>query len=315
MKGKILLIDTIHSSFKTSLEQQGFICDEGYAMSKDEILSILKEYNGVVIRSRFKIDADFLSRATHLKFIARAGAGMENIDAEAATKHGIQLINAPEGNRDAVGEHAIGMLLALLNHLIRADKEVRQGIWKREENRGEEIQGKTIGIIGFGNMGTAFAKKLQGFEVNMLVYDPYINIDKQQYPYVQQVSMDVIFEQADVISLHIPLTSETNKMVNADFLSKFKKPIRIINTARGKVVETAALTEAMKAGKVIGAALDVLEYELISFENIDASQLPEPFQYLINSERVILSPHIGGWTHESNEKIAQTLVKKIIKLY
>jgi D-3-phosphoglycerate dehydrogenase len=315
MKGKILLIDTLHPSFKSSLELLGFVCDEGYAMSKDEILSIIKDYNGVAIRSRFKIDADFLSKASHLTFIARAGAGMENIDAEAASKHGINLINAPEGNRDAVGEHAIGMLLAMMNHLLRADNEVRHGIWKREENRGDEIQGKTIGIIGFGNMGTAFAKKLQGFEVNMLVYDPYIKIDQQQYPYVKQVSIDTIFEQADIISLHVPLTAETNKMVNADFLSKFKKPIRLINTARGKVVETAALTDAMKKGTVLNVALDVLEYESISFENLDASQLPEPFQYLIKSDRAILSPHIGGWTHESNEKIAQTMVTKITKLF
>jgi D-3-phosphoglycerate dehydrogenase len=315
MKGKILLIDTLHPSFKSSLEQQGFVCDEGYAMSKDEILSIIKDYNGVAIRSRFKIDADFISKASHLKFIARGGAGMENIDAAAAATYGINLINAPEGNRDAVGEHAIGMLLAMMNHLIRVDKEVRLGIWKREENRGDEIQGKTIGIIGFGNMGTAFAKKLQGFEVNMLVSDPYIHIDPQQYPYVQQVSIDTIFEQADIISLHVPLTSETNKMVNVDFLSKFKKPIRLINTARGKVVDTAALTEAMENGSVISVALDVLEYEAVSFENLDAASLPEPFQYLIKSDRAILSPHIGGWTHESNEKIALTMANKIIQLF
>ena len=315
MRGKILLIDTLHSSFKSSLEQQGFVCDEGYSLSKDEVLSIIEKYNGVAIRSRFKIDADFLSKASHLNFIARAGAGMENIDEKAASKYGIQLLNAPEGNRDAVGEHAIGMLLALTNHLLRVDNEVRKGIWKREENRGDEIQGKTIGIIGFGNMGTAFAKKLQGFEAILLTYDPYITIDKQQYPYVQQVSLETIFEQADIISLHVPLTKETNKMVNADFLNKFKKPIRLINTARGKVVDTEGLMEAMKMEKVIAVALDVLEYETISFENIDASQLPIPYHYLINSERSILSPHIGGWTHESNEKIAQTLAKKITALF
>jgi D-3-phosphoglycerate dehydrogenase len=315
MKGKILLIDTLHPSFKATLEANNFIVDEGYQLTKEEILSIINQYNGVAIRSRFKIDKDFIEKASHLKFIARAGAGMENIDEVAANTFGINLINAPEGNRDAVGEQAIGMLLALMNNLMRADNEVRNGIWKREENRGVELKGKTVGIIGFGHMGSAFAKKLRGFEVEILVNDPYKKVDANEFQDVNQVELSVLIASSDIISMHVPLTEGTRYMVNADFFRTSTKPLYFINTSRGKVVDTNALVNAMKAGIVKGACIDVIEYESISFEQLDSSSLPEPFQYLLQSDRVILSPHIAGWTHESNEKIAMTMATKILQLY
>lgn len=315
MKGRILLIDTLHPSFKTTLEVNNFIVDEGYHLTKEEVISIIDQYNGVAIRSRFKIDRYFIEKAKHLKFIARAGAGMENIDEVAANSFGINLINAPEGNRDAVGEQAIGMLLALMNNLIRADKEVRNGIWKREENRGIELKGKTVGIIGFGNMGTAFAKKLRGFEVEILVNDPYKEVDTNEFQDVKQVELNELLATSDIISMHVPLTEETRYMVNGDFFKSATKPLYFINTSRGKVVDTNALVNAMKSGIVKGACIDVIEYESTSFEQLDASSLPEPFQYLLQSDRVILSPHIAGWTHESNEKISNTMAQKIMQLY
>jgi D-3-phosphoglycerate dehydrogenase len=314
-KPAVLLIDTLHPSFIETLSQSGVEFIEGYHLTKEEILSQSDVYNGMAIRSRFKLDESFLNALTNTVVIGRAGAGMENIDAVAAAKNNIELVNAPEGNKDAVGEHAIGMLLALNNHLIRVNQEVRNGIWKREENRGVEIQGKTIAVLGFGNMGQAFAKKLQGFEANILVYDPYITINKSDFPYVTQVNLQEVYHQADIISMHVPLTEETNQMVNEMFLNSFQKEITLINTARGKVVNTQALVNAMQSGKVKYAALDVLEYESISFENLDASKLPEAFKYLIKSDRVLLSPHIAGWTLESNIKIATTLAKKMIAVF
>lgn len=314
-KPVVLLIDTLHSAFIDTLKENNVAIVEGYHLSKDEIIASEAQYNGMAIRSRFKLDESFLNKLSNTVVIGRAGAGMENIDAVAASNNKIELVNAPEGNKDAVGEHAIGMLLALNNHLIRVNQEVRNGIWKREENRGVEIQGKAIAIIGFGNMGKAMAKKLQGFDANILVYDPYLTISKDEYPYVKQVTLHQIFEEADIISLHVPLTEETNQMVNDDFLNSFKKEITLINTARGKVLNTQALVNALKSGKVKYAALDVLEYESVSFENLDASKLPEAFQYLIQSDRVLLSPHIAGWTLESNIKIATTLASKMISVF
>ena len=311
----VLLIDTLHPSFIDTLIQHGVDYIEGYHLSKEEILSQSEQYNGMAIRSRFKLDESFLNKLTNTVVIGRAGAGMENIDAAAAAKNNIELVNAPEGNKDAVGEHAIGMLLALNNHLVRVNQEVRNGIWQREENRGIEIQGKTIAVIGFGNMGKAFAKKLQGFESNIIVYDPYITISKAEFPYVTQVDLDAVFNQADVISFHVPLTEETNQMANDEFLNSFKKEITLINTARGKVVNTQSLVNSIKSGKVKYAALDVIEYESVSFENLDASKLPAAFQYLINSDRVLLSPHIAGWTLESNIKIATTIANKMIAVF
>ncbi len=313
MPNKVLIIDTIHPVFNSLMTEAGTICDDGTQLTKEEIFSRINQYDGIVIRSRFAIDKSFLSVCDNLKFIARAGAGMENIDVSTATEKGIICINAPEGNRDAVGEHAIGMLLMLFNNLKLADAEVRQGIWKREENRGLELQEKTVGIIGFGNMGSAFAEKLKGFGVNILAYDKYITVDSSRYSFVKQVSLENLFDETDILSLHVPLTFETNYLVNDAFLQRFKKSIYLINTARGKIVNTNALVNQLKTGKVTGACLDVLEYESISFEQLSKANLPQAFHYLIESEKVILSPHIAGWTHESNEKIPRVLAEKIIR--
>lgn len=314
-KGKILFIDTVHPYLQEALEEHGFTCVDGYHLSKEAIRSDWSGYIGLVIRSRFKIDREFLSDASGLRFIARAGAGMENIDTAAAASFGVACLNAPEGNRNAVAEQAMAMLLALNNHLLRADREVREGVWLREENRGWELEGKTVGIIGFGNTGRSFANKLVGFDVNILVCDPYVQILAADYPYVRQTTLSELQAQCDVVSLHVPLTEETRYLVNDEFLNGFKKPIRLINTSRGKVVDTAALMRGMESGRVVGAALDVIEYESLSFETLDGNQLPEPMRYLINSDRTVLTPHIAGWTHESHFKISKILADKIIRLF
>jgi len=313
MKPSVLFIDTAHPALETSLTAEGFYCYSYPGNERGEALRLLADANGVVIRSKIKLDREALDAAPRLRFIARVGAGMENIDQAYAESKGIACLNAPEGNRDAVGEHAIGMLLSLLNHLCRVNVEVRNGIWIRAGNRGTEIQGKTIAIIGFGNMGSAFAEKLSGFGAQVIAYDKYkTGFDKL---YVKEVKMDDVFETADIVSLHVPLTAETRYMVNADWLANFKKPVILINTARGQCLDTEALINAIDSGKVLGAALDVLEYEKLSFENLDATTLPMPFKRLIASDKVLLSPHIAGWTHESNLKMAQVLVGKILQLF
>lgn len=311
-KMKILFIDSNHKLLHEMLEKAGHECDLHYHWTKDEIRSNIHLYDGIVIRSKIKISKEIIDQAIKLKFIARAGAGMENMDVVYAESKGIKCLHAPEGNRDAVGEHALGMLLSLFNKLCRANEEVREGKWIREANRGIELSGKTVGIIGYGNMGSAFAERLKGFGVEVLVYDKY----KKNFwnNSITESSLEHIFEQADVISLHVPLTAETHYMINDSFINSFKKNIYIINTARGKCLNTADLVKNIKSGKVLGACLDVLEYEMGSFENLDVSSLPEAFQYLIKSEKVMLSPHIAGWTYESHEKIAKVLVEKIIKI-
>lgn len=313
MKSSVLFIDTAHPYLEEELTRKGFICSHFNGSDRSEILQIISNYEGIIIRSKIKLDREALEKATRLRFIGRVGAGMENIDQTYAESRGVVCLNAPEGNRDAVGEHAIGMLLSLLNHLCRVNVEVRKGIWIREGNRGTEIQGKTIAIIGYGNMGSAFAEKLSGFDANVIAYDKY-KIGFSEL-YIKEVQMDEVFREADILSLHVPLTDETRLMVNQDYLNKFQKPIYLINTARGQCVDTEALMDAVDKGKVQGAALDVLEYEKLSFENLDAANLPEPFKRLISSDKVILSPHIAGWTHESNLKMAKVLVEKIEKVW
>lgn len=308
---KVIFIDTVHPVLKEMLEAKGVKCIMHHSTSQKEIELLIHNYDGIVIRSRFKMDKAFLAKATALKFIARSGAGMENIDMEYCKQRGIICFNSPEGNRDAVGEHALGMLLMLFNNLKRADAEVRKGIWRREENRGEEIAGKTIGIIGYGNMGSAFAKKLSGFGCDILAFDKY----KSGFGngMVKEVTLLELQQNADVISLHVPLTEETHYMVNKNFIDGCAKPVWLINTARGKNVNTEDLVNAMQSGKIKGACLDVLEYEHSSFENLEAEKLPVPFQYLINSGNVILSPHIAGWTKESYYKLSSFLAEKIIR--
>jgi D-3-phosphoglycerate dehydrogenase len=311
---KILHVDRNHPLMLEQLQAYGFQNEEDYTSAKSEIEEKISNYDGLIIRSRFTIDQTFLDAATKLKFIGRLGAGLENIDTVYAEKKGIQLFSAPEGNRNAVGEHALGMLLSLFNHLRRADQEVRKGIWKREENRGLELEGKTVGIIGFGNMGKAFAKKLRGFDCEVIFYDLKENIGNQD---ARQVSLKELQENAEVLSLHTPLTSLTSNMVNSDFISQFKNPFWLINTARGKSVVTKDLVSALKSGAILGAGLDVLEYEKSSFENLfsDEHALPEAFQYLIEANNVLLSPHIAGWTIESKEKLAQVIVDKIKQFF
>jgi D-3-phosphoglycerate dehydrogenase len=256
------------------------------------------------------MNRQLIDKATNLKFIGRVGAGMESIDVAYAESKGIKCFNSPEGNRDAVGEHALGMLIAVMNNFLHADKQVRNGEWKREENRGVEIKGKTIGIIGYGNMGSAFAKKLKGFEANVIAYDKYkFNYSDE---FVKEVSLEEIFENSDILSLHVPLTDETHYMLNASFINKFKKKFWLINTSRGAVVNTNDLVAALKSGKVKGAALDVIEYEETSFETLSGKDLPDAWKYLISSDKVILTPHIAGWTVESKIKLAKVLAEKII---
>jgi len=305
---KILLLDSNHSYLKEGLEQLGHQCDEDFTSSKTAIENKIDSYQGIVIRSRFNIDKIFIDAAKNLKFIGRVGSGLENIDTAYASKKGIKLISAPEGNRNAVGEHALGMLLSLLNHLNRVDQEVRQGIWLRAENRGTELKGKTVGIIGYGNMGKSFARKLRGFDVKIICYDILPSIGDN---YVTQVTLNELFEKTDILSLHTPQTKLTTNMVNCNFISKFKKPFYLINTARGSAVNTNHLVKALKSNKILGACLDVLEYEKASFESLFSSNLPAPMKYLIQSDKVILSPHIAGWTHQSNYKLAKTIVDKI----
>lgn len=307
---KVLHLDENHPLLIEQFQDLGFENVEDYTSSKAEIEQSIQNYQGLIIRSRFPIDMPFLKKAKNLKFIGRVGAGLENIDTDFAEKQEILLFNAPEGNRDAVAEHALGLLLNLTNRLFIAHNEVRRGVWLREENRGEEIMGKTIGIIGYGYMGKAFAKRLQGFGCNVICYDIKPNVGNE---FAVQVGIDEFFQQTQILSLHVPLTDKTFGMVNSEFLSKFKNNIWLINTSRGKVVKTSDLVEALENGKVKGAGLDVLEYEKSSFENLfsDQSEMPEAFKKLINLDYVILSPHIGGWTIESKAKLAQTIVDKI----
>jgi D-3-phosphoglycerate dehydrogenase len=310
---KILHLDSNHPLLWNQLEEAGFQNEADFSSTKEAIEAKIHNYNGIVIRSRFKIDKVFLDKASNLQFIARVGAGLESIDCEYAIAKGVHLIAAPEGNRNAVGEHALGMLLSLMNKLNRADRLVREGKWIREGNRGYELEGKTIGIIGYGNMGKSFAKKLLGFDVTVLCYDIQDNVGDEN---AQQVSLLELQNRADVLSLHIPWTPETDKMVNANFIAGFAKPFWFINTSRGKNVVTADLVEALQSGKVLGAGLDVLEYEKLSFENLFIdTEKPAAFDYLLQAENVLLTPHIAGWTYESHEKLAQTIVNKIIKYY
>ncbi len=310
---KVAFIDTVHPCLQEALTAKGFRCDDLTAMDREKLMEVIGTYDGIVIRSRITLNQSFLERCTALKFIARSGAGMENIDLDFATQRGVQCFNAPEGNRDAVGEQAIGMLLMLFNRLAQGNVQVRQGLWDREGNRGVELGGKTIGIIGYGNNGSAFAKKLAGFDVKVLAYDKY----RQGFgnDMVEEATMEAIFDQADVLSFHIPQTEETIHLLDEAYLNKFRKPIYVINLARGKVVKTSALAAALKTGQVLGACLDVLEYEKASFEHIGEGQLPEAMQYLIQSNNVILSPHVGGWTHESYYKLSKVLADKVLAAF
>ena len=310
---RILFLDTVHQHLASHLTRMDYECVDGSELSRAEVLKVISDYEGVVIRSRIMLDKELLDAARNLRFIARAGAGMENIDVDYAKMLGVQCFNAPEGNRDAVAEHAIGMLLTLFNRINTADLEVRKGLWLREENRGVELLGRTVGIIGYGNTGQAFAKRLAGFGVLMYAHDKYRKGFSDDL--VIETNLESIYQEAEVVSLHVPLTTETHHMINDDFFDKLNAPIYLINTSRGAVVDTEALVRAMESGKVLGACLDVLEYEKFNFEQIENDRVPAAFQYLIDSPKVILTPHVAGWTHESNAKIAHVLAEKIQLAY
>lgn len=311
---KILLLDKNHPLITEQLLAKNFILEEDFTSSYDEVCDKIQNYDGVIIRSRIPLDQNFLEKATHLKFIARVGAGMENIDIPVAEKLGIQLINSPEGNRDSVAEHVVGMLLILMNRLFIASNEVKKGIWLREENRGDELLGKTVGLIGYGNMGKATAKRLSGFGCKVIFHDILPGLSDE---FAAQVSLEELKQKAEVLSLHIPMTNETHYLIDSTFINEMKNEFYFVNTARGKNVETKYLVEALKSGKVKGACLDVLEYEKASFEKLDTStslstRENEDLQYLLDSEKVVVTPHIAGWTHQSKEKLAQVIVDKII---
>ena len=310
---KVLHIDSNHPLLWDQLQYSGFVNHSDFASSKEDIEAKIKDYEGIVIRSRFKIDKSFLDKATNLQFIARVGAGLESIDCEYAISKNVTLIAAPEGNRNAVAEHTLGMILSLFNNLNKAHSEIQFGHWNRESNRGHEMDGKTVGIIGYGNMGKAFAKKLSGFDVTVLCYDIKDNVGDIN---AKQVSLEELQQKTDVLSLHLPWTEQTNKMVDSQFINGFQKPFWIINTSRGKNIVTNDLVAAMKSGKILGAGLDVLEYEKLSFETLfNDKHTPEAFQYLLKAKNVILTPHIAGWTFESHERLAQVIVDKIKAKY
>jgi D-3-phosphoglycerate dehydrogenase len=307
----VLHLDSNHEILASMLEEAGFENHYDYTSSREDILKVLSNYTGLIIRSRFPIDAAFLKVATQLKFIGRVGAGLENIDLDTAQANGVACYNAPQGNSNAVGEHALGMLLSLFNHLNRCDRQVRNGLWLREENRGVELEGKTVGIIGHGNMGRSLSKKLSGFNCEVLCYDIKAGVGNKN---ATQVSLQEIQERCDVISLHTPQTAETTGMVNAAFIAAFKNPFYLINTARGKSVVTEDLVRALQANKISGAALDVLEYEKSSFASLfSIEKMPPEFAALLAMDNVLLSPHIAGWTVESKYKLATVLAAQIIE--
>ena len=308
---KILIVDPVHRIMIDKLEEKGFQVSYQPEISPRGIQDQIETYEGLVIRSKMVIDQDVIDRAVNLRFIGRVGSGMENIDQGYAGKKNILCFNSPEGNRDAVGEHALGLLLSLINRIPVANRDVRSGIWDREANRGTEIKGKTIGIIGYGHTGSAFAEKLIGLGTNIIAYDKY----KFNYgsSLVKEKTMEALFDEADVLSLHVPLTSETHYLVNNRFLKRFRKPILLINTSRGQVVQTEDLVENLKSGKITGAALDVLEYESHTFEELHkARELPRPLMDLARMDQVILTPHVAGWTHESYRKLSEIIANKIL---
>jgi D-3-phosphoglycerate dehydrogenase len=307
MKPQVVFIDTVHPILQQRLENAGYQCIDATHFSKEQCMASIEIAKGIVIRSRFRMDEMFLKNAKSLEFIARSGAGMENIDEAYCESRGIELFNAPEGNRNAVAEHALGMLLNLFRHIKKGDAEVRTGIWDREGNRGVELDGKTVGIIGFGNNGSAFARKLSGFDVQVLAYDKYKKV--ANLGQVEKASMERIFEEADVVSFHVPQTEETLFWGNADFFNSFAKPIYLLNMSRGKIIKTRDLLDAIDQGKVLGACLDVLEFESTSFSEIDKN---ETLNQLLNHPKVLLSPHIAGWTQESYFLLSDVLADKIL---
>ncbi|MEQ9300589.1 MAG: NAD(P)-dependent oxidoreductase [Cyclobacteriaceae bacterium] len=306
MKGKVLIIDDVHTSLCDGLVDLGYQVDYLPTIKATEVLDIISGYKGLILRSKLAVDEKFLLRADSLAFIGRGGAGLDQLDMEAISGRNITVVNAPEGNRDALGEHMTGMLLSLLHNIPKANNEIRAQKWDREGNRGIELGSLTVGLIGYGMMGSAFASKLAGFGCQVLAYDKY----KSDFGsgHVQEVGLEHLFEQADVLSLHVPLTDETNGWIDGAFIDKFRKPIYLLNSARGKVAVLSDLADRLEKGKVIGACLDVLENE--KFAKFTAEER-HTFERLSQLDNVIFTPHVAGWTVESYKRISTVLLDKI----
>ncbi len=305
----ILIADEMHPSLFALLDAAGYTYQYLPRITRAELITQIAPYEGLFIRSKTTVDAGVLNHAPNLRFIGRAGAGLDLIDLDAAAQRGIQVFHAGEGNRDAVGEQVVGMLLALLANVLKADREVRQGIWDREGNRGYELMGKTVGLIGYGNNGQATARRLSGFGCQVLAYDKY----RVEYgdAWATEASMPQIKTEADILSLHIPLTDETRLLINDDFVAQFAKPFYLVNCARGEIASLSAVVAGLVTGKIKGACLDVLENEKL--KTLTPSQ-QAAFDYLRQSDRVVLTPHIGGWTHESYVRINEVLVRQLVAL-
>ena len=309
---KILHLDTTHPFLREELKKLGFNNHFDFDSPKSIIEKKAFKYFGIILRSRITIDQRFIESCKNLKFIARIGSGVENIDVKYAKKKQIQIISTPKGNSNAVGEHTLGLLLSLLNKISSSNIEVNDGIWERELNRGNELKNKTIGIIGYGNTGKSFAKKLKGFDVKAIYYDIK---DVKKNKNAKAVSLKSLKESSDIISIHTSVTKESNSIINNRFINSCKKPIWLINTARGSCVNTSDLVDGLKKGKILGAGLDVLEYEKKSFEKLSGNLIEnENLQFLKNSKNVILTPHIAGWTNESKIELVKIALKKIKKL-
>ncbi|HRS53300.1 MAG TPA: NAD(P)-dependent oxidoreductase [Bacteroidales bacterium] len=308
---QILITDNIHNLLIDKLKEYGFIIIQKLNITRTELKQILPDFEGIIIRSKIIFDKELLEVACNLRFIARAGSGMENIDVDLARNKGIECINSPEGNRDSVGEHTIGLILSLLHNINIADKEIKQQKWDRYKNRVNEIQGKIIGIIGYGNTGSAFAKKVKSLGAEIIAYDKYKSNFSDEF--VKEVTMNDIFKYSDIVSLHIPLTSETKYLVDNVFFNSFTNNIIFVNTSRGPIVDTHALVMAIKSGKVVAAGLDVLEYEGIAFESLNISD-NEDYNFLCQTEKIIMTPHIAGLSYQSEKRHAEILAEKIIKL-
>ncbi len=308
---KILIIDKVNPYLPKSLKKYGFEVSDFQNITSEEAIRILPDYDGIILRSKIKLNAELLSKCKKLKFISRVGAGMEAIDIKTAKKLGIKLINAPEGNRDAVGDHTVGLILSLFRKICEANNQISNGKWDREAARGIELGGKTVGIIGYGNMGSAFARRISAFGTKVIAYDKYKIAFSDAF--VTEVNLKTIFDETDILSIHVPLTEETHFMVNSNFIDKFRKNFYLINTARGKIVKTSDLVEKLKEGKILGAGLDVLEYEKQSFEDLSAED--DDLNYLRNATNVIMTPHIAGITYESDKKLAEVIYRKIINFF
>jgi len=305
---RLLIVDDLHPVFIEMIETKGIICDYKPTITRNESLAVIKDYDGLILRSKFKVDTEIIDAAVKLKVIGRVGAGVDNIDVVHAERKGIHLFSAPEGNCDAVGEHMLAILLALLNKLNIGNAEIRNGLWLREENRGIELDGKTVALIGYGNNGSAMARKLSGFDVNVIAYDKYKSNFSDQF--VTEVQMDELFLKADVLSLHIPLTNETSKLVNKSFLNRFEKPIFFLNGSRGEIVEIDALIGGLRESRILGAGLDVLPIE--KFPELKSTSW---YNELMSFNNVIVTPHVAGWSTQSYFKLSKILAEKILKFF